>query len=162
MGEEKGVDNIAACSTNNGLDIEECSGEDHFDKCIVFQAFSLSKNTTIFKRECTTERFCEERKICSDPDFSDCRYECCAGDLCNSFDFTDNVNTSVPEPTVAMTTQKHQGVVDGSVERVVTETTVVPEITTQGATPTTRQPLKSNKDQGELKFYFYQITLKGR
>ena len=136
MGEKEGVDNVAACSSNDTLFIEECSLDDHFDKCVVVQAFSLSKNTTIFKRECTTRRLCEERSICSDPDFSDCRYECCTGDLCNNFNFTDEVATKTLQPTVAMTTRNYQEVVEGGDEMVVTknarQTTVAPEITTHG------------------------------
>ena len=163
LGEKADVDNVAACSTNNTLFIEECSLEDHFDKCVVVQAFSLSKNTTIFKRECTSRRFCEERRICSDPDFSDCRYECCTGDLCNNFNFTDDVATKTPQPTVAMTTQKYQEVVEGGGEMFVTknagETTVAPEITTHDRDDeiddgtTTMQRLSttasSNNDQAE-------------
>ena len=161
MGEKQGVDNVAACSTNNTLSIEECSRDDHFDKCVVVQAFSLSKNTTIFKRECISRRFCEERRICSDPDFSDCRYECCTGDLCNNFNFTDDVATKTPQPTVATPTHKYQEVVEGGGEMVVTknvgQTTVAPEITTHGRNQeiddgtTTIQQLSttssSNKDE---------------
>lgn len=107
MGEEADTDNIAACSTETNLDIEHCPSEDYFDKCIVVRAFSRSKNTTIFKRECTSHRLCEERDACSDPDFSDCRFECCSGDLCNNFGFSDH-KPNFPQPTVARTTRKYQ------------------------------------------------------
>ncbi|XP_028393641.1 mucin-5AC-like [Dendronephthya gigantea] len=108
IGEKKDGNNIELCSTDNDLEIEECELEDHFDKCIVIQAFSLSKNTTIFKRECSSRRFCEERKICADPDYSDCRYECCTGDLCNDFDFAADVSPTVSQPTVGLTRETFQ------------------------------------------------------
>ncbi|CAB3986581.1 Hypothetical predicted protein [Paramuricea clavata] len=162
LGQEKDVDNIAACSTDNNLDVEECPLEDLFDKCVVVQAFSLSKNTTIFKRECTSRRLCEERRICSDPDFSDCRYECCTGDLCNSFGFTDDIDVrpKIPQPTVAGTTRKYQELVPSeSVENVVTgnvkQTTVVPEVTTQGGStgepPITRQSSSTTSNTNQEK-----------
>lgn len=88
MGDEAGQDNIEACSLKNELHTEECSSEDHFDKCMVFQAFSTRLNKTIFKRECTTEKFCTSAIVCNDPDYNtDCRFDCCTGDLCNNFDF---------------------------------------------------------------------------
>ncbi|XP_046850248.1 flocculation protein FLO11-like isoform X2 [Xenia sp. Carnegie-2017] len=81
------------CSSENNLQIEHCSLEDHFDKCIVIQAFSRTKNLTVIKRECASQRSCEQRESCADPDFSDCRFECCSGDLCNNFNFTDDKAT---------------------------------------------------------------------
>ena len=173
LGDKKGVDNIEACSTISSLDIEECPSEDHFDKCIVVQAFSLSKNTTIFKRECTSRRFCEERKICSDLDFSDCRYECCSGDLCNHFDFKNDIGANIPQPTVAITTRKYQELVQSTrgenvkqtTQQVLTEnveqTTAVPDVTTQGiesgGSPTTRQSLTttSSKTKGKFNLRFW-------
>ena len=79
MGEEKGQDNIKACAVQNDLAVENCSIEDHFDKCIVFQAFSKRFNRTVFKRECASERFCAQESVCSDPDYKDCKFECCTG-----------------------------------------------------------------------------------
>lgn len=136
--------------------------DDHFDKCIVVQAFSRSKNTTIFKRECTTKRYCEERTACSDEDLTDCRYECCSGDLCNNFGFANDVGSNTLQPTVAVTTQKYQEEVQS--KTVVTEsakqTTVVSEVTTQDnevdARPVTTQslPATTKKNQGKFKTVF--------
>ena len=162
MAEEQGADNIAFCSMKNKLDIEECPVDDHFDKCIVVKAFSLSKNTTIFKRECTSRRLCEERKACSDPDFSDCQYECCSGDLCNNFDFTNNAVTNTPQPTISPTTRKYlELTVSEGVENTVTkkfeESTEVPKQSTQPVEkptrivpPTKTQTTSSNENEGKF------------
>ena len=166
--EDEGKDNVALCSNENDLIIEDCSLDDLFDKCIVVQAFSRSKNTTIFKRECTTRRYCEERTACSDEDLTDCRYECCTGDLCNNFGFANDVGLNTLQPTVAVTTQKHQEQVQS--ETVVTEsakqTTVVPEVTTQDnevdARPVTTQrlPVTTKKNEGKFKTAFLVAFVK--
>ena len=106
-GEAKGHNNVEACSTDNSLKIEKCPLEDRFDECIVLQAFSSSLNSTIFKRECTSERFCSTGTPCSNPDYLDCRYQCCTGDLCNDFDFKSD--EGLPQnavPSVPTTTEK--------------------------------------------------------
>lgn len=166
MAEEEGADNIANCSIENGLDIEECPLDDLFDKCIVVQAFSHSKNTTIFKRECTSRRYCEERTFCSNEDYTDCRYECCSGDLCNNFGFANEVGSNILPPTVAVTTQKYQELVQSeNVETVIVtesaeQTTVVPEVTTPESEvdlrPVTTQGLitTTKKNQGKFKTLF--------
>ena len=84
----------------NDLAVENCSIEDHFDKCIVFQAFSKRFNRTVFKRECASERFCAQESVCSDLDYKDCKFECCTGDLCNNFGFKST------QPTEAETTME--------------------------------------------------------
>ena len=167
MGEEEGVDNIANCSIDNDLKIEECPLDDLFDKCIVVQAFSRSKNTTIFKRECTSRRYCEERTACSNEDYTDCRYECCSGELCNNFGFANELGSNTLPPTVAVTTQKYQELVQPeNVETVTTterteQTTVVPEDTTQGNEVDPRQvttqsfTTTTKKNQGKFKTMFY-------
>lgn len=161
MGEGKGVDNIANCSVENDLQIEECSLDDLFDKCIVVQAFSRSKNTTIFKRECTSRRYCEERTACSNKDYTDCRYECCSGDLCNNFGFANEVGSNTLPPIVAVTTQKYQEVEPVFTTERTEQTTVVPEVTTQGSEVDSRQvttqsfTTTTKKNQGKFKTTFH-------
>lgn len=41
-------------------------------------------------------------------DYSDCRYECCTGDLCNDFDFTVDVSPTTSQPTNGLTTETFQ------------------------------------------------------
>lgn len=103
--------------------------------------------------------------MCSDPDFVDCRYECCVGDLCNNFDFTNDVGSKI-QPTIAMTAQKYQQLVqternedeEDSIE-VTQVSTSTPDSESAGDPPITKQSLRttSNKNQGGLKLAFFGV-----
>ena len=97
IGVDQGVDNVKQCSLEDGLPVSYCPSEDLFDWCLVFQAFSKRLNTTIFRRECVSERFCSADMLCADQDFVDCNYECCEGDLCNDFYLKKESTTVEPD-----------------------------------------------------------------
>ena len=80
------------------------------------------------------------KEICSDPDYLDCRYECCTGDLCNDFDFSNDVGAKVPRPTIAATTRKYEELVRSeSSESVMIATKNVEQSTPGRAAEETRR-----------------------
>ena len=104
LADEEGKNNIEACATHSKtINIEKCPTEDMFDRCLVFQAFNTKLNTTVVRRECSSERFCTEEGLCGDPDYSHCSFQCCFGNLCNDFDL-EPFNKKIPGEQVGITT----------------------------------------------------------